>query len=69
MKTHIDLDEVLLDQVIELGKFPTKKAAVHEALSEFIKILKRRQLLALKGQVAWQGDLEQLRAPRNPRNL
>ena len=65
MKTHIDLDEALLEQVIQLGQFPTKKAAIHEALSEFIKTLKRRQLLALKGQVAWLGDLEQLRTPRN----
>jgi Arc/MetJ family transcription regulator len=65
MRTHIELDENLLDQVLALGRFPTKKAAVQAALSEFVKTLKRRQLLALRGQVQWQGDLDQLRGLRN----
>jgi len=65
MRTHVDLDEALLDQVVELGHFPTKKAAIQAALVEFVKTLKRRQLLALRGQVPWQGDLDQLRSTRN----
>jgi len=64
MRTHVDLDETLLDEVVQLGHFTTKKAAIQAALAEFVKTLKRRQLLALRGQVAWEGDLEQLRAPR-----
>lgn len=69
MKTHIDLDEQLIDQAVELGGFPTKKAAIHAALSEFVKTLKRQQLLALRGQVAWQGDLNQLRQGRANRQV
>jgi len=65
MRTHVDLDENLVDQVVQLGHFPTKKAAIQAALTEFVKTLKRQQLLALRGQVAWQGDLDQLRAARN----
>lgn len=65
MRTHVDLDENLLDEVVRLGRFPTKKAAVQAALTEFVKALKRRQLLALRGQVAWQGDLDRLRAARH----
>jgi len=65
MRTHVDLDETLLDQVVQLGHFPTKKAAIQAALTEFVKTLKRQQLLALRGQVAWQGDLDQLREARN----
>jgi hypothetical protein len=34
-------------------------------LMEFAKTLKRKQLLALRGKVAWEGDLDQLRATRN----
>jgi Arc/MetJ family transcription regulator len=64
MGTHIDLDPVLIDQVVELGRFPSKKAAVHAALSEYLKTMKRQQLLALRGQVSWQGDLARLRADR-----
>ena len=65
MRTHVDLDENLLHEVVELGHFPTKKAAIQAALTEFAKTLKRRQLLAMRGQIPWQGDLDQLRAPRD----
>jgi Arc/MetJ family transcription regulator len=65
MRTHIDLDENLVAQVVTMGHFPTKKAAIHAALVEFSKTLKRRQLLALRGKIAWEGDLDQLRATRN----
>jgi Arc/MetJ family transcription regulator len=67
MPTHIDLDQALLDEVIELGAFPTKKAAVNAALAEFVKSIKRQQLLALRGKVAWQGDLQALRRSRAAR--
>lgn len=65
MKTHLEIDDDLLEEVIRLGKFDTKKAAVHAALIELSKALKRRELLALRGKVRWQGDLDQLRAIRN----
>jgi len=64
MRTHIDLDENLLAQVVQMGEFRSKKAAIQAALLEFVKTLKRRQLLALRGQIQWQGDLDQLRANR-----
>ncbi len=65
MRTHIDLDENLVAQVVTMGRFSTKKAAIHAALTEFVKTLKRKQLLALRGKVVWEGDLDQLRATRN----
>jgi len=61
MPMHIDLDEALVKQVVRLGRFPTKKAAVNAALAEFARLLKRRQLLELRGKVTWEGDLEQMR--------
>jgi Arc/MetJ family transcription regulator len=51
MRTHVDLDEHLLAQVVRMGAFPSKKAAIQAALAEFVKTLKRRQLLALRGQI------------------
>lgn len=64
MRTHVELDDTLLEQVIRLGGFPTKKAAINAALAELSRALKRRQLLELRGKIRWQGDLDQLRAPR-----
>jgi len=64
MRTQIDLDEKLLTQVVQMGQFNSKKVAIQAALTEFVKTLKRRELLALRGQIEWQGDLNQLRANR-----
>jgi len=64
MKTHVEVDDELLQEVIRLGAFGTKKAAINAALIELAKALKRRQLLALRGKVRWEGDLDQLRAAR-----
>jgi Arc/MetJ family transcription regulator len=67
MKTHIELDDELLEQVFQLGGFATKKAAVNAALAEYAKFLKRRELLAMRGEVRWEGDLAALRADRRGR--
>ncbi len=65
MRTHIELDDRLLTQVQHLGQFATKKAAVNTALAEYVKLLKRRQLLELRGKIPWEGDLDRLRASRD----
>jgi hypothetical protein len=40
---------------------------VNTALAEYAKLLKRRELLAMRGQVRWEGDLAALRADRRGR--
>ena len=67
MKTHIELDDALLEEVFKLGGFNTKKAAVNTALAEYVKMLKRRELLALRGKIPWDGDLNEMRADRGTR--
>jgi Arc/MetJ family transcription regulator len=64
MRTHIDIDEALLQQVRALGGYTSIKAAVNAALVEHVQQLKRQQLLALRGQLHWQGDLDSLRSIR-----
>lgn len=61
MAMHIDLDEALVAEVMQLGRYPTKKAAVNAALAEYVHVLKRRQLLDLRGKVPWEGSLERMR--------
>ena len=67
MKTHIELDDAVLEQVFKLGGFATKKAAVNAALAEYARLLQRRDLLAMRGKVRWEGDLDALRADRRGR--
>ena len=65
MRTHVELDDEVLDQVLALGGFPSKEAAVNAALVEYLHTLKRQQLLALRGKVQWKGDLMSLRQSRS----
>ena len=62
MITHIELDDQLIKQVMQLCHFSTKKAAVQAALAEFVKTLKREQLLELRDKVRWQADRPRLRS-------
>lgn len=66
VKTHLDLDEQLLTEAMQRGGHSTKRAAVNAALAEYINLRRRRELLALRGQVRWDGDLAQMRKNRVP---
>jgi Arc/MetJ family transcription regulator len=57
VKTHIELDDDLLEEVFRMGQFSTKKAAVNAALAEYAKVLKRRELLEMQGKVPWVENL------------
>jgi len=67
VKTHIELDDSLLEEVFRMGHFTTKKAAVNAALQEYAKILKRRELLEMQGKIPWTENLDVLRADRTKR--
>jgi len=47
-----------------LAAFPARRLAIHAALADDVKTMKRHKLLALRGKIAWQGDLAQLRQDR-----
>jgi Arc/MetJ family transcription regulator len=51
MATNLDIDEKLLAQAKRLGGHKTKKAAVNEALDEYIKRRQRKGLLDLFGKI------------------
>ena len=62
MRTNIDLDDDLVRQALELSNIKTKKEVVEQALINYIATLKRKELLALKGKVVWEGNLKQMRS-------
>jgi Arc/MetJ family transcription regulator len=64
MKTLIDIDETLLREAMKLSKAPTKKEAIHRALSELVKACQRQSLKALAGSGLLdlnQADLRKIR--------
>ena len=61
-RTNIELDIDLINKAMELTHLSTIKDVVHHALREIIKANKRKKLLALKGKVEWEGDIDQMRS-------
>ncbi|MBU1172848.1 MAG: type II toxin-antitoxin system VapB family antitoxin [Proteobacteria bacterium] len=51
MRTNIDLNDELVREAFSLSKEKTKKDLIHEALREFIKLKKRKDLTELAGKI------------------
>ncbi|MCI0585620.1 MAG: type II toxin-antitoxin system VapB family antitoxin [Planctomycetes bacterium] len=58
MPTNLALDDRLLEEAKRLGKHRTKRAAVNEALAEYVARRKRRRILDLVGKVEWDPDYD-----------
>ena len=59
-----ELDDRLVRQGLQTFKCKSKRELVHLALTELLKEAKRKEILKLRGQVKWEGDLEELRSSR-----
>ncbi|GAB3694556.1 type II toxin-antitoxin system VapB family antitoxin [Spirosoma flavus] len=66
MRTNIDINDELIQEAMEISHTKTKKATVELALHEYIKMMRRRDLLNLRGKVQWEGDLDQMRTDDTP---
>ena len=53
MATNLALDDKLINEAQRIGKHKTKKAAVTDALLEYIQRRKQKKILALFGTVDW----------------
>ncbi len=51
LATNLQLDDRLIERAVRLGKHRTKKAAVTQALKEYVEHLEQQKLLALFGSV------------------
>jgi Arc/MetJ family transcription regulator len=61
MRTNIEIDDKLMQQVMKKTGAPTKKAAVEAGLRLQLRLERQKGILALVGKVKWEGDLEQSR--------
>jgi len=63
-RTNIVLDDELVARAKEMTGITTTKGVVHHALAELVRHKRQRELLALRGQIEWEGDLDDLRQAR-----
>lgn len=61
MRTNIEIDQKLIDEILEKTDIKTKKEAVNIALKEFLRMIKLKELSELAGKVTWKGDLDAMR--------
>lgn len=54
MATNLALDDKLIEEAQRVGRHRTKKAAVTDALKEYIQRRKQRKIVALFGAVDWE---------------
>ncbi len=66
MRTNIVIDDDLLNEAFMLSNARTKKDLIHEALTEFIRLKKRKDLTELAGAIGFHKnyDHKKLRKPK-----
>jgi Arc/MetJ family transcription regulator len=69
-RTNVVLDERLLEEATRLSGEKTYSAAISRALDEFVRRVKARRILELRGSGQWEGDLAEMRrdSPRRRRS-
>ena len=63
-RTNLVLREELLEEALRRSGEKTYSRAVEKALEEFIRRVKARQILELRGSGAWEGNLAEMRGDR-----
>jgi hypothetical protein len=66
-RTNLVIREDLLEEATRLSGEKTYSRAVERALEEFVRRVKARQILELRGSGLWQGDLAAMRADNRSR--
>ena len=58
MRTNIVIDDELLNEAFSVSNAKTKKALIHEALEEFIRLKKRKNLSDLAGSITFSKNYD-----------
>ena len=58
MATNLQIDDKLISKAVELGGHRSKKAAVTQALTDYIHHLKQERVTALFGTVEYDPDYD-----------
>jgi Arc/MetJ family transcription regulator len=56
MATNLQIDDKLITQAVKLGHHRTKKAAVTQALTDYVHHLEQENILSMFGSVSYSSD-------------
>mgnify|MGYP000704680699 CR=1 FL=1 len=64
MRTNIVIDDQLIAEALSMTGLRTKKEAVEEGLKALIRQSKQAKIRQLRGQLNWEGDLNDMRSAK-----
>lgn len=64
MRTNIVLNDKLIEEVIDLYGFKSKKKAVEEGLKTLLYLKRQEKVKMYRGKLSWQADLDEMRRDR-----
>lgn len=64
MRTNIVIDDRLIERALRATGLKTKRAAVEAGLQLLIDVKGQASIRRLRGKVAWEGNLNEMRAGR-----
>lgn len=64
MRTNIEIDDELMNDVLKATGLKTKKDVVELGLKTLIRLRKQKRIKDFRGQLKWTGDLDDMRTAR-----
>jgi Arc/MetJ family transcription regulator len=61
MRTNIVIDDALMAETLKATGLKTKREAVELGLQTLLRLQRQQDIRQLRGQLAWDGDLDALR--------
>jgi len=61
MRTNIEIDDKLMNDVLKVTGLKTKKDVVELGLKTLIRLNKQENIKKLRGKLQWSGDLDDMR--------
>ncbi len=61
VRTNVVLDDKLMSRALRSSGCRTKRATIESGLRLLVQVNSQRKLRSLKGKIAWEGDLEDMR--------
>lgn len=61
MRTNIEIDDKLMNDVLKATGLKTKKDAVELGLKTLIRLNKQENIKKFRGKLQWTGDLDDMR--------
>lgn len=61
MRTNVVLDDELMTRALQSSGCRTKRSAIESGLRLLVQVNSQKKLRSLKGKIAWEGDLADMR--------